>query len=144
MSSIVTDLQQEGENHSGAIMWSPRRFREAGERQVQREEAEEQEKLKKTEMKELKASNALLNKKLAEERRKQQKEKEKEALNLQKTAKQPKRGKSAASNKPAPKNKRVKKCSNGASGGNSEESPLALLPKITSRGRNITIPKKFR
>ncbi|KAF1936441.1 hypothetical protein EJ02DRAFT_319252, partial [Clathrospora elynae] len=39
------DLQQEGENHSGAVMWSPRKFREAGERQVQREEAEEQEKL---------------------------------------------------------------------------------------------------
>ncbi|KAF1943377.1 hypothetical protein EJ02DRAFT_453479 [Clathrospora elynae] len=92
-------------------------------------------------MKELKASNALLNKKLAEERRK---EKEKEAPNLQKTAKQPKKGKRAASNKPAPKNKRVKKCSNGASSGNSEESPPALPPKITSRGRNITIPKKFR
>ncbi|KAF1942978.1 hypothetical protein EJ02DRAFT_453697 [Clathrospora elynae] len=91
-------------------------------------------------MKELKASNALLNKKLAEERHK---EKEKEAPNLKKTAKQPQKGKRAASNKPAPKNKHVKKCSNSASGGNSEESPLVLSPKITSRGCNITIPKKF-
>ncbi|KAF1938831.1 hypothetical protein EJ02DRAFT_457505 [Clathrospora elynae] len=89
-------------------------------------------------MKELKASNALLNKKLAEERRvererlKKERKKEKE-----RKAKEP-------SNKPVPKNKRVKKCSGGASSGNGKESPPALPPKITSRGRNITIPKKFR
>jgi hypothetical protein len=41
----------------------------ASERQVQREQAEEEKKLRKADMKELKASNTLFNKKLQEERR---------------------------------------------------------------------------
>ena len=57
--SKTFDLQQEGEYHGGAVVWSPRKLREAEERQVVREKAEEQEKLQKAEMKELKASNAL-------------------------------------------------------------------------------------
>jgi hypothetical protein len=44
------------------------RHREAGERQIQREQAEEEERLQKPTMKEIKASKALLNK-LAEEKR---------------------------------------------------------------------------
>ncbi|KAF1941357.1 hypothetical protein EJ02DRAFT_299178, partial [Clathrospora elynae] len=63
------DLVQEGEHNGGAVLWSPRKFREAGERQLQREQAEEQEKLHKADMKKLKANNALYKKKIAEEKR---------------------------------------------------------------------------
>jgi vacuolar-type H+-ATPase subunit I/STV1 len=119
-------------------------------------------------MKELKASNALFNKKLQEERRikkeklkkerekekekkalqrsqkQQQKEKEKQAANTLNSIQQPQKGKRTASYSTAPKNKRVKRCIAGASGGQGGESSQAPPPKITSRGRNVTLPRKFR
>jgi hypothetical protein len=150
------------------VLWSPRKFREASERQQQREQAEEQEKLQKSNMKELKANNALYKKRIAEEKRvergrlkkerekekekkvqeqaqkKQQKDKEKPAANPLNSVQQPQIGKRVVSNKPPLKNKRVKRCIGGASGGQSEESSQAPPPKTTSRGRNITLLSKFR
>jgi hypothetical protein len=50
------DLIQEDNHFGGAVRWSPRKFDQACERQSQREQGEEQEKLRKTNLKELKAS----------------------------------------------------------------------------------------
>jgi hypothetical protein len=78
------DLRKDNENNGGAQWWSPRSFKRAGERHAQREQAEEEENLRKVNMKGLKALNALLKKKLQEERRverervKKEREREKE------------------------------------------------------------------
>jgi hypothetical protein len=162
------DFHREGSYHGGAEWSSLRSFKRAYERQVQREQAQEEEKLRKINMKELKASNTLLHKKLQEEKRikrervrkerekekekkaqeqaqkKQQKEKEKQAAEARKIAQQSQRVPATASKKQTPKRKRVEACTSGASGVNSEESPPAPPPKVTRTGRSITIPKKFR
>jgi hypothetical protein len=162
------DLHREGSYHGGAEWLSPRSFKRACERQVQREQAQEEDKLRKANIKELKASNNLLNKKLQENRRvererskkerekekekkaqeqaqkKQQKEKEKQAVNLPKPVQLSQTGKRTALNKTASRNKRVKRCTGGASGGQGGESSQAPPPKTTKRGRSITIPNKFR
>jgi hypothetical protein len=162
------NLVQEGKHNSSAVLWSPRKFREAGERQLQREQVEEQEKLYKADMKKLRANNALYKKKIAEEKRvakeiakeerekekekraqeqakkKQQKEEEKQAEEVRKIARPSEIAQAIASNKQVPKRKRVERCTTGASGVNSEETPPSPPPKVTRTGRNITIPRKFR
>jgi hypothetical protein len=161
-------LHREGSYHGGAEWLSLRSFKRAYERQAQREQAQEEEKLRKVNLKELKASNTLLHKKLREERRverervrkerekekekkaqehaqkKQQKEIELQAAEARKIAQQSQRAPATASKKQAPKRKHVEACTSGASGVNSEESPPAPPPKVTRTGRSITIPKKFR
>jgi hypothetical protein len=162
------DLRRDDENNEGAEWWSPRSFKRAGERQAQRQQAEEEEKLRKVDMKELKTSNALLNKKLQEERlverervrrererekekkaqeqaqKKQQKETENQAREARKIAQSSQIAPATISKKQAPKTKRVERCTGGVSRVNSEEAPLALSPKVTRTGRSITMPKKFR
>jgi hypothetical protein len=162
------DMGRECEYHGGTVWWSPRCFKHAGERQAQTEQEEEEENLRKADMKKLKVSNALLNKKLQDERRvererlkkerekekekkaqeqaqkKQQKEQEKQTANTSNSVQQSHRGNRTTSKKPAPKRKRVEGCTAGGSGVVGEESSLAPLPKITRRGRNITVPRKFR
>jgi hypothetical protein len=76
--------------------------------------------------------------------KKQQKEQEKQAANTSNSVKQSQRGNRATSKKPAPKRKRVEGCTAGGSGVVGEGSSQAPPPKITRRGRNITVPKKFR
>jgi hypothetical protein len=53
------DLYQEGENHGGAKWWLPRKFSKALEREEKRKATQEQERLEKAEIKELKASDTL-------------------------------------------------------------------------------------
>jgi hypothetical protein len=65
--SKVLDLQQREEFHSGAVLWSPRKCREAHARETVRQREEEQEKLQKTHDRELKAAATLYKKKMAEE-----------------------------------------------------------------------------
>jgi hypothetical protein len=62
-------LVQESEHNGGAVLWSPRKFREAGERKLQREQVEEQGKLHKADLTKLKTKNALYKRKIAEEKR---------------------------------------------------------------------------
>jgi hypothetical protein len=159
------DLHKEGEYYGGANWWSLRSFRTASERKARREQAEEEEKLRKTDMKELKASNALLNKKLKEERRiekerlrkerdkekekmaqdqaqkKRQKEKEKQAVKARQIAQSSQVAPATTSNKQILKRKRVEPCTGGAGGVNGGEAPP---PKVTRTGRSITVPRKFR
>jgi hypothetical protein len=161
-------MRRESEYHGGAEWWSPRSFKHASERQAQREQEEEEENLRKADMRKLKASNALLNKKLQDERhvererlkkerekekekkaqeqaqKKQQKELEKQTANTSNSVQQSQRGNRTISKKAAPKRKRVEGCTAGGNGVVSEESSQASLPKITRRGRNITVPRKFR
>ncbi|KAF2025326.1 hypothetical protein EK21DRAFT_15837, partial [Setomelanomma holmii] len=65
----VLDLQQREEYHGGAVLWSPRKLREAQWRRRVTQQEEEQEKLQKAEMRELKAQAALFKKKQAEQKR---------------------------------------------------------------------------
>jgi hypothetical protein len=162
------DFERNNNNTSGAEWWSLRSFKRAGERQVQREQAEEEKKLRKADMKELKASNTLFKKKLQEERRieresmrkererekekkaqelaqkKQQKEKEKQAVQTRKIARLSQITPATTLKKQVPKRKRVERCTGGASGVDGEESPPAPPPKVTRTGRSITVPRKFR
>jgi hypothetical protein len=162
------DLYQEGEDHGGAEWWSPRKFSEALKREEKRKATQEQERLEKAEMKELKASNTLLNRKLQEEKRvererlkkerekekekkaqeqaqkKQQKEKENQATEARKIAQSSQRAPATVSKKQAPKRKRVERCTGGASSGQGGESSQSPPPKITRTGRSITIPDRFR
>jgi hypothetical protein len=64
----VLDLQQREEYHGGAIFWSPRKKREAEARDATNRRLADKDKLKKAEMKNLKAANVLYNKKLKEQR----------------------------------------------------------------------------
>jgi hypothetical protein len=54
------DLVQEREHNGGAVLWSPKKFREAGEGKQQREQVEEQEKLHKADMKKLQAKKCVI------------------------------------------------------------------------------------
>lgn len=62
------DLQQHQEYHGGAMLWSPRAFREARARMAITEQQRQKEEQKKTEMKELAAANKLHKQNVAEER----------------------------------------------------------------------------
>jgi hypothetical protein len=57
-------LQQRQEYHSRAVFWSPRKKREAEARDATNKRLAEEDKLQKSQMKQLKADNALYNKSL--------------------------------------------------------------------------------
>jgi hypothetical protein len=65
--SKVLDLQQCEEYHGGAVLWSPRKIREARVGKTVKQREEEQEKLQKTHQRELKAAATLYKKQIAEE-----------------------------------------------------------------------------
>lgn len=77
------DLQQRQEYHGGAVLWSPRKVREARVRQSVKEQEEKEQKLQKAETAELRKAAKLYKEKIAEEKRvareeaKKEKEKEK-------------------------------------------------------------------
>jgi hypothetical protein len=62
------DLQQHQEYHGGAIMWSPRAFREARARIAVAEQDAQEEELKNAETRELPAANKIYKEKIAEEK----------------------------------------------------------------------------
>ncbi|KAF1928032.1 uncharacterized protein M421DRAFT_48951, partial [Didymella exigua CBS 183.55] len=71
------DLQQHQEYHGGAIMWSPRSFREARARMAVADHERQEEEQKKAETKEQAAANKIYNEKIAREKREQRAEKKK-------------------------------------------------------------------
>lgn len=150
------------------FFWSPSKRREADIRYdvFQREEKAEQ--LQKVDKKQLKANNKLLKEKLEEEQRVareaaaevRRKEKEdyakgvaerkaeRERLKLKRDAAKAlqlsQKGKRKASQAAGPK-KGLKRVNIGdAGGGAPQASPPAPPPKITSRGRNVKLPAKFK
>ena len=72
------DLQQHREHYGGAMMWSPRAFREARTRIAVAEHERQEAELKKHEMKELAAANKLYKEKIAQEKREQRARKKEE------------------------------------------------------------------
>jgi hypothetical protein len=70
-SNRQLDLQQHQEYHGGAMMWSPRAFREARARIAVAEQDAQEEELKKAETRELAAANKIYKEKIAEEKREQ-------------------------------------------------------------------------
>jgi hypothetical protein len=63
------DLQQRKEFRSSAVMWTPRKFREARTRKDIKQQEAKQLELKKADTKKMKAAATLYNKKIAEEKR---------------------------------------------------------------------------
>jgi hypothetical protein len=159
------DLQQHQEYHGGAIMWSPRAFREARARAVVAEREKEEEELKKAEMKKLAHANKLYKEKIAEEKRvarvkekeerdqiqakkaeevaerKAERERQKQARDAEKAIQLSQRGKRKVPEVASPRKKQ--KCGGMAARSQPvvyERSPTPEIKK-SSRGRKIK-PKK--
>ncbi|KAF1363594.1 hypothetical protein EJ07DRAFT_103374, partial [Lizonia empirigonia] len=166
--SYTLPLQQRQEYYGGAVMWSPSKRREAEHRYdvVQRLDIEEQ--LKKTSKKELAAAKKLVEEQEKEDRRvareaaaevrRQEKEDyakgvaerkaQRERLKLEhdaaKALQLSQKGKRKASQATGPR-KRSKRVNIGDVGGGAPQaSPPAPPPRITSRGRNVKLPAKFK
>jgi hypothetical protein len=162
------DLQQRQEHHGGATFWSPRKIREARAREKVREREEQELQLQKANAKELKAAAKLYKKNIQEEKRvarerakivrekekaekakrlahaRREKQQQKDAANATKALQLSQRGKRPASKKPTPKKSRRRRVVGAASGAAPAPAPSApSLPK-TSYGRSINLPSKFR
>jgi beta-glucosidase-like glycosyl hydrolase len=156
-------LQQHEEYHGGAVFWSPRAMREARTRMSVRAAEEERLQLQKADAAALRASNKLLKKKLADEKKvqkdkekaerdrmKAEQEAEKEAARAAKTATQntktaiqtSQKGKRKASQSSQPKAKRVRRTGDDRVGGRWHEAASAAPPRISQRGRS-TKPRRI-
>ena len=166
--SQVLDLQQHKEYHSLAVIWSPRSVREARARDAVKHQEEEAAKLRKKEIKELKASATLYKKKIAEEARqarqlaKEARLKEravkaaqlvearalKEQHRLAATSKKAGDSQNTATRKASAIQKQKKtprrRVIGAQSGGGASPPPAKPPPKTTTRGRNIRLPAKYK
>jgi hypothetical protein len=164
---------QEGEDYTGgAIIYSPRKVKEARTRAAQKERDERDQQLQKAWRKEEREASARYNKLIAEEKRAQreaaqndrarkkaeeaeqaaerrrrkdaQEQAQKDAATAAKGIQLSQRGKRAASQSRARNNKRAK--SGGAAGSGEVGGGAAPLPppKTTRHGRNVNLPSKFR
>jgi hypothetical protein len=153
----VLDLQQRKEYHGGAIFWSPRKKREAEVRNATNRRLADKDKLKKAEMKKLKAANALYNKKLKEQKRvatatkKEEREKAKAekaaekaaqtALqNTKKSIQTSQTDKPKASRVTAPKTQQQKR--SGSVAAPAEAVPAAPA-KVARSGRAVKLPTRY-
>jgi hypothetical protein len=161
------DLQQREEYHRGAVLWSPRKIREARVRETVNQREDEAEKLQKEHNRDLKATATLYIKKMAEEAKELRniareraaeerkaraaervaaralKKRQRDAATTQKSRDTPKKVKRIVSRgavqKRAPNRGVV-----GAASRDVVPSPLPEPPtKTTSRGRRVNVPKKF-
>ena len=164
-SSRQLDLQQHQEYHGGAMMWSPRAFREARARAAVAEREKKEDELKKAEMKELAHANKLYKEKIAEEKREKQarekverdrvnaekraaieerkaeRKRKKEERDAEKTLQLSQRGKRKVSQATAPRKKQKRGAVAAYSQPVVRERSLTPEPKRSSRGRKIR-PKK--
>ncbi|EUC42866.1 hypothetical protein COCMIDRAFT_102393 [Bipolaris oryzae ATCC 44560] len=155
------DLQQRKEYHGGAVFWSPRKFREARAREAVREHEEMEEKLQKARAKKDREETQLQRQAEREEKRTErlrlnemrkleraekaaERARKKEARNSEKAQHQAQKRKRTASRVSASKNKRQKlSMVDGARDGAASTSS-SIPPKITTRGRSVKLPQKFR
>lgn len=166
--SKLLDLQQRKEYHSGAVLWSPRKIREARARERVKQQEEEQQKLQKTRDREFKAAATLYKKKMAEEAKvvrqlareraaeerkaraaelaaaRALKKQQRDAATSQKSRNTLKKAKRKASRSAAPVSTKKRRVVSAGSGVDAAPPPPALPPKTTARGRQINVPKKFR
>jgi hypothetical protein len=155
------DLQREEEYHGGATFWSPSKFERARERKAEKQHQEEQEKLAKLNRKELQAAAKLLKEQEKEERR-VARERAKEVRDrmkaeqvaarearkaTQNTRQAPivaHRGKRKASEASLAKRKPTRAKGGAAARPSSPEAAPAPPPKVSSRGRAITLSRKLK
>ncbi|KAF2819851.1 hypothetical protein CC86DRAFT_249087, partial [Ophiobolus disseminans] len=158
---VPLDLQQRQEYHGGAVMWSPRKGREAEVRRTIRERQAEQEKLDKAKRKQGK-EDAKIQKQLELEQRRDERERLKKEREREKAKKAAERERQKADKEAAKssqatqelkrkapqmsylKKKRQKQSGGGASKVAVPEAAPSPPARTTSRGRNITLPSKFR
>ena len=155
------ELHQREEYHSGAVFWSPRKIREARAREVVKQRDEQEKKLKKFEMKELRESAKLYKQKVAEEKRVErervrmarekeraekaaEKQHQKEMRDSAKALQLSQLGKRKASKSSLTPNKRRKQMGGAGASVVAVVEPSALPTRVTSRGRNVSLPSKFR
>jgi len=161
------DLQQHQEYHGGAMMWSPRAFREARARMAITEQQRQEEELKRAEMKDLAAANKLYKQKVADEKRiARQREKEERAQVKAKKAEEAAKGKAEREHQKQARDTQKaiqlsrrgncttpqasvakKKPKRGAVGARSRPKP-ATPPReppsrTTRHGRTSTLPRRF-
>jgi hypothetical protein len=155
------DLQQRQEYHGGAVFWSPRKLREARARETVRERDEIEQKLQKARAREQRDEAQaqrqveLEQRRVERERLKNMREKEraekaakrqrqKDERDRAKALQLSQKGKRKASRAPLSSKKRQKRSSSDRASAALLEEPSAQPPKLTSRGRNVHLPKKFR
>ncbi|KAI1665808.1 DUF1682 domain containing protein [Pyrenophora tritici-repentis] len=155
------DLQQRQEYHGGSVFWSPRKLREARAREAVRERDETEEKLQKAQAKkqrkeaQLQRQVELEQRRVERQRLKEAKELERaekaaerarkvEAQHQKKTIQQAQQRKRKASQVTLSSNKRQKRASAAHAGDQARDGPSAALPKVTLRGRNVSLPQKYR
>ena len=148
----VLEPEQGEDYHGGAVFWSPKKVREARERRETREANEEADKVAKADAKQLRETEKILKKKLAEDKRVErekakvvrekerakkdaEKQRKKQAkLNTKKPFQPSQSGKRKALSKPSTKNKRQKPSTVDAAP--DEVVPAAETRKST-RGRTL-------
>ncbi|KAF1973230.1 hypothetical protein BU23DRAFT_641105, partial [Bimuria novae-zelandiae CBS 107.79] len=155
------DLQQRQEYHGGAVLWSPRKVREARVRQSVKEQEEKEQKLRKAETAELRKAAKLYKEKIAEEKRvgreaaKVAREKEraekaaerarqKEARDAAKALQSTQKGKRKASQPLTQSNKRQKRVVDAVATKEALGAVLVAPPKTTRRGRNVKLLSKYK
>ncbi|KAI1681768.1 Membrane protein [Pyrenophora tritici-repentis] len=149
------------EYHGGSVFWSPRKLREARAREAVRERDETEEKLQKAQAKkqrkeaQLQRQVELEQRRVERQRLKEAKELERaekaaerarkvEAQHQKKTIQQAQQRKRKASQVTLSSNKRQKRASAAHAGDQARDGPSAALPKVTLRGRNVSLPQKHR
>jgi hypothetical protein len=155
------DLQREEEYHGSATFWSPSKFEQTREREAEKQHQEEQERLAKLNRKKLQANTKLLKEKEKEERR-VARERTKEVRDRVKAERVAAReAKKATQNtRQAPimayrserkasevllAKRKPKRAKGGAAARPSSlEAAPAPPPKVSSRGRTITLSRKLR
>jgi membrane protein involved in colicin uptake len=159
------NLQQRRNWRGGAVLWSPRKIREANTRLAIKEREAEEEKVAKAQRKVDRANNKLEKEKEAEKKRvgkeetkkrkekeaaekaraaKEQKQRDKDAATSQKLAQQANKLKRAASHKSQPNTVKKRRVGGAPKAAVVPEPAPAPPPKATSSRTNIKLPAKYR
>ncbi|EMD96351.1 hypothetical protein COCHEDRAFT_1201153 [Bipolaris maydis C5] len=149
------------EYHGGAVFWSPRKIREAQAREAVRKRDEVEQKLQKAQDKQQRKELQLQRQVELEQKRadrlrlKEMRDAERaekaaerahqiEARNAQKAQHQAQKRSRTASRAPISKNKRQKRLVDDRAGDRAAPAASSIPPRITSRGRSVNLPQKFR
>jgi hypothetical protein len=155
------DLQQRQEYHGGAVFWSPRKVREAKARETVREQEENKTKLQKARNKIEREENQLRRQVEREAKRTErerlvvvrekeraekaaERERQKHQRNAAKAIKLSQKGKRKASQVAPSSRKRQKRVVDEGAAAQVQPEPSAAPLRITSRGRSVKLPNKFR
>jgi hypothetical protein len=155
------DLQRKEEYHGGATFWLPSKFEQAREREAEKQHREEQERLAKSNRKELQAAAKLLKEQEKEEPRVARgrakevqdqmkaeqvaaRDASKPAQNTRQASKITQRGKRKALKAPPVKRKPKRAKGGAAARLSSPEAAPAPPPKVSSCGRAVTLSRKLR